>query len=434
MPTRKLTALAAAAAALALPASAMAAPSSSGVVLSTGHHSLQVVNSAHVVSNYGYRGKLPKLHVGSRIAFAENGSTISDVRAAGSTNKVAYYANVVRQAGNHVVLRLADGNKLSVTTGNASGSSSKHHKVHNALSRSGSAVTLNLNLAPGTSVLVTEAIGADGAVTISITVEANGPADGGAGNGSGSGSGDGSGSGSGSDSGSGDDSSGGDTPIPANDKTASGFVTDVENTSFSIQTASGSTMTFQMDATDLSDVGMSPCDTVVVSYHPSGSQLDADNVNDNGTSNTGACASGGDGGSDETGPITAISATSVTIDTPDQGSMTFSVNPSLGLTEGYLLGDVVDVTYATNPNGSNAATDIEYVDNDNTGVVTAVSAGSVTITDDSTGVSETYTADPTQQMFQGVNVGDDIDVTWHQAASQMVADAVDDLTQDAGGN
>jgi hypothetical protein len=307
----------------------------------------------------------------------------------------------VRTAGKHVVLRLADGRTVSFAS-RAAAKRTKRTKrtkhARKAIARSASAsapaVTVNIQgLTPGATVLVTETVAPDGTITISITLPA---------------------AGSGS---------------TAGDQTVDGVVSDVQDDTFTISTADGSSLVLHMNADALAALDMFSCDTVTVSYHTDAGLLVADNVDDTGTSSSGDCA-GDSGSSDETGPIVSLSSTSVTIATQDQGNMTFSVDPTAGLTDGFLVGDVVDVTYAADSSGANAASDIEYVESDATGVVTAVGAGTISFTDGQTGATDGFTADPSQQLFDGVTVGDQVDVTFHQSSGQPVVDNVDDLTAD----
>ncbi|MHB8691479.1 MAG: hypothetical protein ACYDHH_09560 [Solirubrobacteraceae bacterium] len=134
---------------------------------------------------------------------------------------------------------------------------------------------------------------------------------------------------------------------------------------------------------------------------------------------------GGGSGQDEIGTITKVSSTSVTVNTQDNGPMTFLVDTP-DVSSGFAVGDVVDVTYDQLSSGALDASDIEYVQSDGTGVVTAVSTGSITFTDDSTGQPVTFTANPSDLMFDGVAVGDWVDVTYHISAGQTVVDQVDD--------
>ena len=74
------------------------------------------------------------------------------------------------------------------------------------------------------------------------------------------------------------------------------------------------------------------------------------------------------------------------------------------------------------------ASDVEYVETDATGTVTAVNTASLTLTDSDTGQTQTIVADPAEDMFDGVSVSDVVVVTYHQSAGQLIADVVDDET------
>jgi hypothetical protein len=244
-----------------------------------------------------------------------------------------------------------------------------------------------LGLQPGVTVLITETVAPDGSVTVTITLP------------------------------------------PSNvtvQQTDSGVVTDVEDDAFELTTTAGAELRLHMATQQLSNLDLQSCDTVNVTYHQDAGLLIADDVQVTGTSSSGDCTPT----SDATGTITQVSPTGVTINT-DSGPMTFAVDSS-DLTDGFQNGDVVDITYVQNSDGSLTATDVEYVEQDASGTVTAVSAQSVTITDSSTGASETFIADPSSGLelctyaFDGVHVGDQIDVTYHQSAAGLVADSVDD--------
>src|SRR6516162_11080660 len=88
---RRLT-LATIATLLAVPASALAA-STSGTVLSVDgrHHTIEVVDASHVVHDYHYHGRLPRLHAGSRIRL-QGGKVTTLGQGARS---VSFYARVV---------------------------------------------------------------------------------------------------------------------------------------------------------------------------------------------------------------------------------------------------------------------------------------------------------------------------------------------------
>ena len=63
-------------------------------------------------------------------------------------------------------------------------------------------------------------------------------------------------------------------------------------------------------------------------------------------------------------------------------------------------------------------------------MTTSQNGGNVTITDDDTGNPDTFVADPSNGVqinsdaFNGVQVGDEIDVCYHVSAGQLVADTV----------
>jgi hypothetical protein len=130
-----------------------------------------------------------------------------------------------------------------------------------------------------------------------------------------------------------------------------------------------------------------------------------------------------DSSGDVVGTITQLSQTSVTVNVGGR-SMTFSCDPEDDLTDGFATGDLVDVTY----DSGNVASDVEYVEDDATGTVTAVDTASLTLTNSDTGQTQTIVADPAEDMFDGVSVGDEVVVTYHTSAGQLIADVVDDET------
>jgi Domain of unknown function (DUF5666) len=141
----------------------------------------------------------------------------------------------------------------------------------------------------------------------------------------------------------------------------------------------------------------------------------------------GGSTSGGDSTDDQDaeGAVTQVSDSGMTIRT-DSGSLSFSVDPSSGMTDGFAVGDIVDVSYYDDGDGTLTADDVEYVERDATGLVSAVSDGSLTLTDDASGQPVMFTADPADQLFAGVTAGDEVDVTYHQSAGGDVVDGVDD--------
>ena len=407
---------------LVLTGTAAAATTQQGVVLSVGAagHQIQVVDSSHVVHAYRLAPSARGLAAGAVIAYRQLGNAIAAVHVTGHVRQVSFYASVIKSSGKHLVLRLGDGRTVRFAA-SATTATPGHHKrdsgrqilAHAAVARAAGTpvVTINIvGLAPGATVLVTETVGAGDSITISISLPTLATA-GGTGGGAG----------------------GTLTGTPAGaagEQVVQGTVTQVGAGTFDVQTASGSAFVFTMDPSALAGIGMSPCDTVFVGYHAAGPTLIADNVDDYGTSTAGVC-NGNDGSSDETGPITQISDAAVTIDTSDQGPMTFAVDPSSGLTDDFVVGDVVDVTYALDADGVTLdASDIEYIETDSLGLVTAVSADSLTVTDEISGQADVFAADPSEQLFEGIAVGDLVDVTFHETTGQQVVDNVDDLTGD----
>jgi hypothetical protein len=142
----------------------------------------------------------------------------------------------------------------------------------------------------------------------------------------------------------------------------------------------------------------------------------------------GTVASGADPSADDQtaeGAITQVSAVGLAIGT-DSGTLSFAVDPSSGLTGGFAVGDVVDVAYHENPDGSLGGDDVEYAEQDASGQVSAVGDASITVSPQPAGTPLTITADPAQGLFDGILVGDQVDVAYHQAATGPVADSVDD--------
>jgi hypothetical protein len=306
------------------PAGALAATSRSKVLsVDARHHTVGLVDSAHLVHAYRYRGTLPRLALGDSVSYRRSGHTISRVkRTARAFGTLSFYAKVVRSGSKKVQLRLGDGSAFSLSAKQVS-STPAHAAAVSARS-----VTLQIQgLAPGERVLISETVNAGGHWTITIALPSSSTA-GGGGAGAGSGSGDGSG----------DD--------PSDDQFAEGTITRVSDTGLTLSTGSG--------------------------------------------------------------------------------ALSFAVDPTAGLTDGFLVGDVVDVSYVQSPDGSLSADDVEYVEQDATGVVSTVSDATVSVVGDVTGQPDTFSADPDMGLFDGVAPGDEVDVTYHQSAAGPVADAVSD--------
>jgi hypothetical protein len=316
------------------------------------------------------------------------------------TRTVKFTARVVRSSARGLVVRTSDGKIMSFSAKQIKRAAlPKRHKHHAGRGRrphaafdmqvsSGNVVVNIVGLQPGALVQITETIDADGTVTITITL-----------------------------------------PPAAGQETASGVVTDVGSDVFTIEAGDGSTLRLHMSEAALSGLDLQVCSTVDVTYHQHAGILIADGANSTGTSSSGSCAPS----YDATGTITQVTADSLTI-SGDQGPVTFSVDPSSDLTGGFRVGDLVDVTYTKGAGGELNATDVQFVEEDTSGrvtsVTTAMGSGSLTIIDDNNGQSETFNADPSNGVqinahaFNGVSGGDQIDVSYHQSAGQLVADVV----------
>jgi preprotein translocase subunit YajC len=142
---------------------------------------------------------------------------------------------------------------------------------------------------------------------------------------------------------------------------------------------------------------------------------------------------------DATGTITAIDASSVTIQTAAGQSMTFQA--SSDVLDGFEVDDQVDVTYYAEGDGTLVADDIEPADDgsaddgtddlDAIGTVTALDADTITIQVDGAGPM-TFAAD--SDTTDGIEVGDHVDVSYYQDDDgSLVADDVE-LTDDGSGD
>jgi len=391
---RALTLTATLAATLALPTLAQA---STGTVLSLAshHHQLQLVSSNKSVHAFSFSGSMAGVKRGTRLSYTAAGAHITHARAVGMASSFSFLGTVVRSNGGGLLLALSDSQRLRLSSRQLGRSHARKGSRH-AHASGGTNITVNINgLQPGETVEVTESTDGSGNVTITITLPSG----------------------------------------SSSELTANGLVNNVNTDTFDISAADGSDLNFHMAAAALAAAGMSSCDAVVVSYHVDDQMLIADNVVDNGPSNDGSC-SDGSGGSDWIGTITAVSGTSISVDAgaDNGGVQTFAVNdPSV--TAGYLVGDSVDVSYEQN-GGQLLADSICYSDTSTSGVVTALaSAGgdfeTVTMTDDSSGQSETFFVPSELLDGQGVQIGDDLSVSFYQAARGLTLDYLED---DGSGN
>lgn len=305
-------------AALALfPAGALASATRAKVLSVNRHqHTIELVDAAHVVRAYHYRGTLPRVGLADVVAYRRAGAAIMHVTRRRPSDAIAFDARVVRSGARGLRLRLGDGTAYQVPSTRVRTASVAHAVVTPA-----APVTIQLlGLAPGQTVLISETLDPTGHWTLTITLP------------------------------------------PAAATSAPG------------------------DSTGDDQVAE--------------------------------------------GAITELSDGQVAIST-DAGPLRFAVDPTAGLTDGLRVGDLVDVAYHQNPDQTPTADDIQYVEQDTTGVVTAATGDSLTLTDDATGQPITVEADPALGLFAGVAVGDQVDITYHQSATGAVVDAVDDQAWDS---
>lgn len=388
-------------AALALPALAQA---STGTVLSLTqkHHLVQIISTNKTVHAYSFTGQLAGVTRGTKLSYSLAGKRITRAKAVGDARSFSFLGTVVMSRGGGVVLALADAQHLRLSSKQLGQTRSHRGAVLTHASNQHS-ITVNINgLTPGETVEVTESTDSSGNVTVTITLP------------------------SAVSTGTGGES------------TASGTVNNVNDDSFDIITSDGSDLNFHMAADALANVGMSSCDEVVVTYHQDAQMMIADNVVDNGAPDSGVCSAGGAGdGGDWIGTVTAVSATSITVDAgaANGGAQVFSVSdPSITL--GFLVGDSVDVSYEQD-GGQWVADDVSYNDTPTSGVVTAIAdAGNgyttITMVDDYTNQSETFYVPADLLDGQGVQIGDDLSVSYYQAAVGLALDYLEDDGPSAG--
>ncbi|HEY1593810.1 MAG TPA: DUF5666 domain-containing protein [Thermoleophilaceae bacterium] len=315
---RLLPSCATAIALLLVPASAAAAAPQTGSVLRVdrAHHRIEIVDSQHAVHSYATPRKATrKLRAGVHVSFQSSGGRISSLRVKGRARKLAFYGTVVSTAGHGAVFRLGDGKELKLASSRQSHHSGRGHHTRRA------SVRINLQgLQPGQVVLITENADRTGNLTITIKLVPS------------------------------------STDPNGDDQDVTGTITAIGATSVTIETDDSSqTMTFQAssDVLDGFDVG----DDVDVTYYAAGDgTLVADDVEpvDDGSDDL-----GGDD-VDALGVVTAIGADSIGIQVDGGGPMTFEADSDL--TDGFGVGDYVDVTYAQNPDGTFTADDVEYAD------------------------------------------------------------------------
>ena len=425
---KRLVPLAGLVALLSLPACAFGS-TPHGVVLSLSakHHQLQLIDARHVVHAYHYDGRLPALQPGSQVRFQRAGVAIRNVTRTGSrVRSLAFLGQVLGSTSNSLTVTVGGGGTVTLSPRSTWLVSSVAINLRtDAKAIAASAGASASSFDPGLVVLVTETLGGRG----TVAVRPAGPS----------------------------------SPGVAGEHHASGVVTNLVSHSFLLKTSGGLSVGLQISGGARTSATLLACDAVAVSYHQHAAQLIADKVQIRSVSAAGGCAGGNSGGSggaggsgsgsggtgggaggggtggggggtggggtggggsspqDVIGTVTSLSPTAVTI-TASQGTMSFIVDdPSI--TDGFLVGDQVDVTYGQLSNGKLDASDVEYNELDSLGNVSAVSSTSLTITDQTTGQPDIFTDNTGDGMFDGLTVGQQIDVTYHLNNGHPVVDA-----------
>jgi hypothetical protein len=350
----------------------------------------------------------------SSVAAAQSGQR--QARGTHRARTFSFYARVIHSSRTGLLLKTTSGKKVwfSARELHKSRPAKRHHKAnrhHKRHSRrqifahmagthgtrdtapSTPSVTIDLvGLTPGVTVLVTESVDSSGNVTITITLP---------------------------------------PPTSLSAENATGVITEVDSDAFMLQTPGGSDLRLSMAPATLAGLNLAACDTASVTYHQDADLLIADTVQVTGTAPQDCQSSG-----DATGTITSVSDSGVTINT-DQGPLSFGVNDG-DVTGGFQVGDLVVVSWSRNSDGTLNADDVEFVEQETTGVVTDVSSSSMTITDGTTSQPDVFVADGGVEQdlggspFDGVSVNDQVDVTYHVSAGNWVADLVIDNSSGGG--
>jgi hypothetical protein len=308
--------------ALAVPAAAQAKPHT-GTVLNVdrAHHRIELVNAKHVVRNYTVSGKLPRrVARGSVVSYVSHGKRVTKLRVKGRARKVSYIGKVVASSKRGVVLQLADGRRVRV---------GKKGKA--ARARAAGSVSIQIQgLKVGQVVLITESADNGGNVQITITLVQQ------------------------------------QDPSAGEDQTVSGTVASVaaDGSTITVHVDGKPDMTFQTDS-DLVD-GLVAGDKVDVTYYTdTDGTLVADDVQ---PADTGSSDPQSD--PDVIGTVAAVAAdgSTLTVHVDGKPDMTFQTYPDL--VDGFVAGDLVDVTYYKDTDGTFVADDVQFADNsgsDNSG-------------------------------------------------------------------
>jgi hypothetical protein len=287
--------------ALLVPAAAQAKPQTGAVLrVDRAHHKVEVVNSAHLVRVYSVAGKLSsKLRSGALVTFKPFGKRANGLRVTGRTRKLAFYATVVSSAKKGAVLRLPDGRSWKV--------GKRQLKAHT------SSVSISLQgLDKGQVVLITMVTAGNGDVSITIKLVK------------------------------------GDDPTGGEDQDATGTVTYVSDDTLTIDTGDED-LTFVADPDLLADIQVD--DEVDVTYYEDAGTLVADDVE---------LVDDGEEDDIVTGTVTDVRGDGLTVQVDGEGPLSFSADPDV--LQDVSVGEVVDVSYYQDDDGSLVADDVEPAD------------------------------------------------------------------------
>jgi hypothetical protein len=303
---RRLLPIAALLALFVLPAAAQAKPQKGAVLrVDRAHHKVEVVTSAHLVRRYTVAGKLSsKLRSGALVTFKPNGKKANGLRVTGRTRKLAFYATVVSSAKKGAVLRLPDGRSWKVGKKQLK----RAHKGSVSISLEG--------LDKGQVVLITMATDSHGNVSITIKLVK------------------------------------GDDPTGGEDEDATGTVTALTGDSLTIDTGDEE-LTFVADSELLTDIQVD--DEVDVTYYEDGGTLVADDVE----------LVDGEADDSVVGTVTDVRGDGLTVQVDGEGAMSFGADADV--LQDVSVGEVVEVTYYQDDDGTLVADDVEPADQSGTG-------------------------------------------------------------------
>ncbi len=395
--------------AVASPAGARAV-TAHGTVLAVGSHRVELVVAGDAVRGYRYGARFPAVGFGTELAYRAAGNRLTQVRVLGRAGRFSFHARVSSTAAGRLTVRLGNGSRLSFGASqvNDPGTPPK----------------------PGQTVLLTVTRTSGG-----LKVVIGRPSSGGHHN-----TRPGHKNGGGKQRGTGPTGPTGPTgvhPIEPH-STASGVVTNVGTDSITLQLPDGSTLTPTLPAASLAylndNVDVSDCETMTVDYSEGASGPVVDAFMPTGIS-TGpiseslgdTCADESDGGIDVVGTIASLGSASLSISIPGQASQPYSVDPSLDLPDSNEVGDIVDVMYSQNPDGSLSAGSVNYVEAYTTGTVLAVdnTDGTLSVADAVTGQTDTF--GDGDASFSGITPGEDVAVDYYVSGGQPQADDVESL-------